>query len=939
MAPLLLCVWLHAPVEARQTIGISTGSITGRVTDTTGAALADVTVVISSDALIGTKATKTNAEGRYDFALVPPGTYKLVFARAGFESAEHHGARVGLGTTASVNIVMKVAGKSEEVRITAPLIDPRSPALGTTFDAAALADLPGVRSVGALLRATPSVFHTSFELGGGVFPGPYGAYGTSGLNRPMIEGISVTGINPLGLTIDYGAFDHAAVGAGAHGVEWMAAGVQMQLTGRSGGDQHHASLYLDFAPQAWQSTNIDDDQIARGAAGSPAVPAREGNQVAKYHDLSADLGGFIRRERLWYYGSVRQQTVATRHVNYPVAPLETRLVNLGGKLTGLIGDQHRLIGFGQASRNDQPTRLDPFGQRSVTITTASHATPGSTDRSHSFGGVWKVEWNAGVKDRLFLEARGGQFAGYRRERPNGAGPRSEDVFTFAIEGGGRDWQTRLQRDQLYLAASYSPDWMGGSHFFKFGGEATRQLGEETWYSSYWGDLLHVFNNGQADDVYLMETPSWSINGLWWYAAYLTDTWRLRRATLSLGGRFDWLRVFLPEQWHPAGRFNREPAVFPAVSNVMSRNAFAPRLGVVLDLDGDGRTLLKANASQYWSPSLSDLAANSNPNTPVWWRQHDWTDSNNSRVWESGEQGGLIAARGGEVESIDPALALPYTLEAALSLERELARRLVVRAGAVWRGERQPFQRVNLNRPPEAFSVPGMVADPGPDGTPGTTDDGSPVQVWQLAAAYRNLAAANILRNMTGRASEFTTLEAGATARGGTRWSLNVGLAYMWHRDHAAAYLGQNVRQNAFAYTPNDFVHTDQYGRHAFNMWSLKAHGTYVAPWDVRVLPLLHYQSGQPFGRTISVPLNPGSIRMLVEPIGARRMDDVTLLDLRVEKGFRFQHGTRVAGFVEVFNLLNANPAQQLNWASGLMFNRPISIVSPRNVRLGVKLGW
>ena len=107
---------------------------------------------------------------------------------------------------------------------------------------------------------------------------------------------------------------------------------------------------------------------------------------------------------------------------------------------------------------------------------------------------------------------------------------------------------------------------------------------------------------------------------------------------------------------------------------------------------------------------------------------------------------------------------------------------------------------------------------------------------------------------------------------------------------------------------------------------------------MRVTPLLRHQSGQPFGRTFVTRLNYGSVRILAEPIGTRRMDHLTILDVRVEKGFRLGSAGRVAGFVDVFNLLNANPEQNTNWGSG-GFLRPTVIVAPRIARVGVKLDW
>jgi len=52
---------------------------------------------------------------------------------------------------------------------------------------------------------------------------------------------------------------------------------------------------------------------------------------------------------------------------------------------------------------------------------------------------------------------------------------------------------------------------------------------------------------------------------------------------------------------------------------------------------------------------------------------------------------------------------------------------------------------------------------------------------------------------------------------------------------------------------------------------------------VRITPFLRHQSGQPFGRTFSTPLTYANVRILAEPIGTRRMDNITILDVRVGK--------------------------------------------------------
>ena len=244
--------------------------------------------------------------------------------------------------------------------------------------------------------------------------------------------------------------------------------------------------------------------------------------------------------------------------------------------------------------------------------------------------------------------------------------------------------------------SHFKDGWSGSHHFKVGGEIFRTKATEIWRGAYPGDVLHVLRNGAPSEVYLFQTPSRSESGLWTYSAYANDSWRVNnRLTLNLGLRFDRYRVSLPEQAHPAGRFNPAPQRFPAVDNLIDWNVLAPRIGVTHDLAGDGRTILKLSYGQYWLGPGTDLGFNANPNSDEWWRRYTWSDPDGSGVWEPGEQGRLVDSRGGvAIESLDPGLELPMLREVGAWIERELVANVGIRTGIVWRGERQHYLRRN-----------------------------------------------------------------------------------------------------------------------------------------------------------------------------------------------------------------------------------------------------
>jgi hypothetical protein len=925
-----------------QTTSSTGGGITGTITDATGAVLSGVTVTISGTALMGTRTVTSSSEGLYRFPAVPPGDYSLLFSRQGFTKSTRDGIHVGSGFTATVDVMLAVEGLQADLTVVSgsTIIDQQSTAMSTHFTARQLSDLPTSRSVFGILSATPAVHVGRFEVGGGSGEASlYTAYGTPRANRPMIEGINLSGIFSTGLTLNLGSFEEVVVGTAAHGPEWPLPGVQMQIVVKSGGNQYHGSVYADYENRALQSFNIDADQIGRSAQGDPPL-SHDANRLWGYHDINADVGGHIARDKAWWYFSVRQQEVAARAVNFPVKPLQTELANYSGKTTYQFTPKHRVVVFGHAGRNHQPNRLDPFGPAGggLTAATAINESAESTTEQLAWGWIWKSEWNGVIGNNALFEVRAAEFGSDRPEKPNGTGLRFEDVGTFRVRGANRDWQQTLRRDQLFGSFTYFTNGRFGNHSFRAGGEVFRQMETETWRKSYPDNVLHVLSNGAASQVYLFQTPSGSANGLWTYSGYASDSWNVkRRLTLNLGLRFDRYRVFQPEQTHPAGRFNDEAQTFAAVDNVIDWNVIVPRIGVIYELSRDGKSLVKFSYGHYSLAPGSDF--NANANTSVWWKLYKWEDLNLDGVWQLGEETGLpLDSRGGtSPDSIDPSLKLPLLKESGGWFERELPGNIGLRTGIVWRGERQHFLRQNAGLPFDAFSVPILIPDPGPDRRPGTNDDGPPLPGYELGRDLPDQPT-NIVRNVPRSDSDYWTWDITATRRFKRRWSIAGGFDHVWNRDQTNAYFGQAVRQNAYPLTPNDLLNAGPDGRYEFRTWSAKVYGTYEGPWGVRLTPSVRHQSGQPFGRTFTTKLSYGNVRILAEPIGTRRTDNVTIVDLRTEKGIHLTGSRRIAGFVDVFNLLNANPEQTTSWSSGT-FLRPLSIVPPRIARVGGKLDW
>jgi hypothetical protein len=937
---------LAAPAAA-QTVSATTGALNGRVTDNTGAVLPGVTVTISSPSLMGTRTTVTTEEGQYRFPAIPPGVYQITYELAGFNSVKREEIRVTLGFTATVNVELGVASLQESVTVTgeSPVVDTSATSISTNFDARQLANMPSARDLWAILAESPGIQMNRIDVGGsaaGTQTG-YVVYGTTGQNRPTVEGIVATeGTGAAGFYYDYGSFDEVAVNTAAHSAEMPWPGVQSNFISKSGGNAFHGSVYADYENENIQSRNTDEDQVRRGLQGGGGLEPSDLNRLQKYYDVNVGMGGFVKRDRLWWYGSFRDQYVAARIPNFPVKPHPTRLTNYTGKGTYNLTENNKLIAYAQAGRKHQPLRQDSF---LLGNTTGINLREDSTWEQLYWGWVWKGEWNSVVNDATFVEIRGGQFGYNWPNLPNGSEPRFEDTGNSFILGGNRDWQRDRRRNQVLGSLSYFKDGWGGNHNFKFGGEIFRETTVDMWKDGYPNNVLHRLNNGAPTDVYLFEPGTGEV-GLWTYAGFANDTWRVNnRLTLNVGIRLDKYVGFLPEQEHPVSRFNPVAIRFDPVDEVINWNLVSPRAGLTFDVMGNGKTVLKLNYGQYWWNPGADFMFNVSPNANGGWnKRYSWTDPNRNGRWDPGEEGRLVSTSGGvATESLDPNLEDTFTRELAGWFERELFANFGMRTGFIWRGVRQPFERINANQPFSAFSVPVSIPDPGPDNIRGNADDGPPIQGFNLSPEFAALTPRNVQTNVPDSDSDFYTWEITGTKRFSRRWSLLASFAHTWVREFENAYFGNTVRQYDLRVTPNDLINTND-GRHEFTTWQGKLHGTWETPWwDVRLTPILRHQSGQPWGRFFQFAFNYGTQRVLAEPLGTRRQDNITLLDVRIEKVVRFGSGVEgsrsISAFIDVFNMFNANAEQNITWSSGTSFLRPSNIVPPRILRFGTKFEW
>ena len=264
-----------------------TGSVSGRVTATDGAALPGVTVEARSSVLPQPRITLTDETGEYRLPALQPGTYAITFNLAGLQTVTRN-VNVLLNQNAEVNVALGIAGVAEEITVTAEasLVDRQSTELQSTLSSRELQTLPLTQDYRDLQKLIPGVMYTQDTV-----RGP--SAGASGQdNVYMFDGVNVT--MPLFgvLNVEPNTRDVQQVTVtkgGATAVDFnRAAGFLIDTVSKSGANKF-------FGEASYQLLHPD------------FVADQEGTQNLIYNEerqwLTANLGGPILPDRLYFYGS------------------------------------------------------------------------------------------------------------------------------------------------------------------------------------------------------------------------------------------------------------------------------------------------------------------------------------------------------------------------------------------------------------------------------------------------------------------------------------------------------------------------------------------------------------------------------------------------------------------------------------------------------------
>jgi len=651
------------------TTALAQASITGVVRDSSGGVLPGVTVEAASPVLIEkTRSAVTDSGGQYRIVDLRPGTYTVTFSLAGFTTVKREGLELAGSVILTIPAEMRVGSVQESITVTGatPVVDVQSARTQTVLNADVIAALPATRAYGSLLNAIPGL--TVDNNGLAVTPtmtffSSHG--GPSNEGKVQINGMTVGAASGGGgvgtLTYDTNSAEETSVVVAGGLGESETGGPVMNLVPRSGGNSFSGQSFLNTAGRWSSGDNVDD--FLRG------IGITQGGGVISAYDTSATLGGPVKKDRLWFFGSFRKLTTAQavegifgnvyafdpthwdylRDNNLSVRDVQGRTL-YQGRLTGQITPKNRVT-FSQQNEYRCQGSSEHVGGDGCRSRGADWIAMGSTtlspeasDRYFNFPYfLTQGTWTATATNRLLLEAGASRLSysgGAGTGSPDGAFNLIQVVEQQAIGGhpanyGYRGINTVGDSYQNIKNWRASASYVTGAHNMKVGYQGGYQGANGATITGESG-LIYRFSNGQPNQ-FTFRLPNFrNANRTMTSAVYAQDSWTYGRLSLQGAVRYDRAWSWAPAEGNgttDTSRFNAAPIQFERTVSVDSFNDISPRGGATYDVFGTGKTAVKFNFGRYLAPATNDAPyTQNNPSSRiVTTAARSWSDNNHNFV--------------------------------------------------------------------------------------------------------------------------------------------------------------------------------------------------------------------------------------------------------------------------------------------------------------------
>jgi len=361
-----------------------TATVSGRVTDPSGAVISAADVRVES-VLTGYKAaTKTNSRGLYVVTSLQPGTYRIIVSSPGFKQIVKPDVVLNVQDNVSLNFQTQVGSASETMTVTggAPLVETQDATVSTVTDREFVANLPlNGRTLQNLIELTPGVSLGTVSNSGtteGTFSvngqraasnafSVDGVSANAGVSTTNFGGQEAAGVIPafsaLGTSanlVSIDALQEFRVQTSTYAPEFgRQPGGQITFSTRSGTNQFHGDVFDYFRNNYFDAR----DWFNQVQLGQPQAAERQ-------NDFGGVLGGPLIKGRTFFFfsyeglrldqpfsGSTIVPSLASRQM---APPLLQPFLNLYPVPNGTVSSDGTALWNGSSS---SPSNSDTYSLR------------------------------------------------------------------------------------------------------------------------------------------------------------------------------------------------------------------------------------------------------------------------------------------------------------------------------------------------------------------------------------------------------------------------------------------------------------------------------------------------------------------------------------------------------------------------------------------------
>jgi hypothetical protein len=296
----------------------ATATITGTVTDSSGAAVPDAAISAKNSATGVSRSTLSDGQGRYSLLDLAIGDYDVQAAKMGFQTAVRRGVNLTVGSEPVADFQLPVGQSEQTVSVQAAVsqVETESAAVSSLVNQSQMRELPlNGRNFEQLILLAPGA--VSYPAGGSsALVGRAATFSISGA-RPeghaiLLDGENLqdwwqrgSGSNVSGTSLGIESIAEFQTLTNTYGAEYGGNGAVINSVTRSGTNSFHGSAYDFLRNSALDARNFFD-----GAAPPPF----------RKNQYGGSLGGPVKRDKLFFfvnYEGIRQLLGGTSKVTVP----------------------------------------------------------------------------------------------------------------------------------------------------------------------------------------------------------------------------------------------------------------------------------------------------------------------------------------------------------------------------------------------------------------------------------------------------------------------------------------------------------------------------------------------------------------------------------------------------------------------------------------------